>query len=59
MEKNRAQVAAMPGHKVFTYGPAEYAKLKAKLAPVIEDWKNRTKGGAEMLIAVEKARGSR
>lgn len=59
MAKNRAEVAAMPGHKVFRFPPAEYKKLQSMLVPVIEDWKQRTPGGAEVLAAVEKVRGSR
>lgn len=59
MAKNRAQVAAMPGHKVFTYGPEEYKKLEEKLKPVTADWVKRTKGGAEVLAAIEKIRASR
>jgi TRAP-type transport system periplasmic protein len=54
MAMNREQVAKSPGHQVFTLPPAEAAQMQARFKPVVESWKQRTKGGAETLKALGK-----
>lgn len=49
---NRDQVSKMPGHQIITLSPADQAKMQAAFRPVIEDWKKRTPGGAEVLKAL-------
>lgn len=54
MALNREQVSKMPGHQIVTFQGAELAKMQAAFKPIVEDWKKRTKGGAELLKALGK-----
>ena len=51
---NREQVQKMPGHQLISLSAADQAKMQAAFKPLVEDWKKRTRGGAEMLKQLGK-----
>jgi len=50
-EKTRARITATPGHTVTTLPPAEYARWKARVQTVLDDWARNTPGGKPVLDA--------
>jgi TRAP-type C4-dicarboxylate transport system substrate-binding protein len=52
MEKEgRERVRAMAGHTLAEIDPAEAARWRERIAPVVEEWVKRTPNGAEVLAA--------
>jgi TRAP-type C4-dicarboxylate transport system substrate-binding protein len=50
-EKTRARIKATPGHTVATLPPEEYARWKARVQTVLDDWAKNTPGGKRVLDA--------
>jgi TRAP-type transport system periplasmic protein len=60
--EGRDRVRAMPGHTVADMEPAEAARWRERIAPVVDEWVKRTPDGAAVLAAyrteIAKIRGA-
>jgi len=63
LRRAEAYVRAMPGHTIAEMEPPEAARLRERIAPVVDEWVKRTPDGAAVLAAyraeIAKIRGVR